>query len=151
MKKGKTSGVDEIPIELIVEGGEMVQEKILELFNELYRAGEIPDEWGKTIIVPIFKMKGDAGKCENYRGIALIPHVTKLYERIIEGRTRARVEPILGEEQHGYRKNRSVTDLIFGLRIVMEKSWDFNQSLYIAFIDLQKAFDSIPRERLWEC
>ena len=74
--------------------------------------------------------------------------VARRGERVLEGRIRALVEPVLGEEQHGYRKDRSVTDLIFGLRIVLEKAWEFDRDLYISFIDLQKAFDTIPRERL---
>ena len=43
--------------------------------------------------------------CDNYRGISLINHVTKLYERIIENRARALIEDRLGEEQFGYRKD----------------------------------------------
>ena len=59
------------------------------------------------------------------------------------------VEPKLGEEQYGYRKNRNTTDLLFALRITLEKVWEFNKSVHIAFIDLRKAFDSVPRKRLW--
>ncbi len=57
---------------------------------------------------------------------------------------------MLGQDDYGYRGNRSVTDLIFGFKMVVERSWEYNQSLYIAFIDLQKAFDSIPREKCME-
>lgn len=72
--------------------------------------------------------------------------MTKLYERIIENRIRSVIEPLLGEEQHRYTKDRSTTDLIFGMRQVVEKAWECNGRLYVAFIDLQKAFDSIePR------
>ena len=61
------------------------------------------------------------------------------------------MESLLWEEQHGYRSNRTVTNLTFGLGMVIEKAWEYNQSLYIAFIDLQKAFNSIPREEVWRC
>ncbi len=54
---------------------------------------------GKTMIIPIFKMKGDVGDCKNYRGICLMPDITKLYERILESRARALIELRLGEEQ----------------------------------------------------
>ena len=37
------------------------------------------------------------------------------------------------------------------MRHVIEKSWEYNRPLYIAFIDLEKAFDSIPRNWLWRC
>ncbi|XP_066964223.1 uncharacterized protein [Macrobrachium rosenbergii] len=94
---------------------------------------------------------GGSGKCENYRGITLICHAVKLYERILEKRARRIIEPQTGEEQHGYRKDRSTSDLIFTLRLVVEKSWEYNRSLYLAFIGLEKAFGSVPRNKLWRC
>ena len=61
------------------------------------------------------------------------------------------MKPLLGEEQHSYRTNKTVTDLTFGLQMVIEKAFEYNQSLYKAFINLQKAFDSIPHEEVWRC
>ena len=81
----------------------------------------------------------------------MINHITKVYERILEKRARNIIEGQLGEEQYGFRKNRSTIDLIFALRIIIEKSWEFNKAAYITFIDLQKAFDSVPREKVWKC
>ena len=151
MKSGKTAGCDGIVIELIKEGGELLKRKILKILNVIWTKGEIPEEWGKMLIIPIFKGKGDKSNCQNYRGISLINHITKLYERILEKRARSIIEEKLGKEQYGFRKNRGTTDLIFALRIVIEKSWEFNKAAYIAFIDLQKAFDSVPREKVWKC
>src|SRR5678816_1966505 len=105
--------------------------------------------WGRIIVLPIYKGKGDTGDCGNYRGIALLDHIAKVYERILERRLRGVIEIQLGEEQYGYGKGRSTSDLLFALRIVLEKSWEFNKTAYIAFLDLRKAFDSIPRARLW--
>ena len=52
-------------------------------------------------------------------------HLAKTHERVFERRQRMVVEPILGKEQYGYRKNRSTTDLLFALRITLEKVWEF--------------------------
>ena len=41
--------------------------------------------------------------------------------------------------------------MIFALRTIIEKSWEYNKTLHIAFIDLEKAFDSVPRYKLWKC
>src|ERR1700755_73602 len=100
-------------------------------------------------MVPIYKRKGDTGVCNNYRGVTFFDHLAKTYERVLERRLRMVIEPKLGEEQYGYRKNRSTTDLLFALRITLGKVWEFNKSVHIAFIDLRKAFDSVLRERLW--
>ncbi len=57
----------------------------------------------------------------------------------------------MNEVQHGYRRNRGTTDLVFGLKIVMERIWEFDKDLFILFIDLKKVFDSVPRRELWRC
>ena len=103
------------------------------------------------ITLSLYKGKGDSSKCNKYRGITLICHAAKLYERILEKRARHKIEPKLGEEQYGYRRNRSTLDLIFALRTIIEKSWEYNKTLHVAFIDLEKAFDSVPRYKLWKC
>ena len=51
-------------------------------------------------------------------------HTSQNYERILERRVRFVVEPLVGEEQHGYRTNRAVTDLM-----VIEKAWGY-KSIY---------------------
>lgn len=151
MKKGKSPGYDGMSIELIKEGGDLVKECLLDIINQSWLDSTAVEDWGKTIILPCYKNKGDSSKCENYRGISLLCHAAKLYEHILEKRARAIIEPKLGEEQYGYRKDRSTSDLIFALRMVIEKSWEFNKPLYVAFIDLEKAFDSVQRHLLWKC
>ena len=151
MKNGKSPGCDGIPIELFKEGGDLAKECLYHLVSDFWLDSEIAEDWGKMITLPLFKGKGDSSICSNYRGITLICHAAKLYERILEKRARCIIEPKLGEEQYGYRKNRSTSDLIFALRMITEKSWEFNRPLYVAFIDLEKAFDSVPRYKLWKC
>ena len=58
-------------------------------------------------------------------------------------------EITLPETQCGFRKNRSTCDMIFCARQLQEKCNEQNTDLYMAFIDLQKAFDTVNRELLW--
>ena len=46
------------------------------------------DEWRKSTLVPLYKNKGDIQDCSNYRGIKLISHTMKLWERVMEHRLR---------------------------------------------------------------
>ena len=146
MKNAKAPGPEKIPVELLDQPN--IKNLLLKIINRAWTLGKIPTEWGKSIICPIYK-KGDRNNCSNYRGISLMPHACKIYERILEKRARAKIEPKLQEWQHAYRKGRSTSDLIFAIRQLTEKSWEYNQDLYIAFIDLTKAFDSVPRQNLW--
>ena len=82
--------------------------------------------------------------------ISLMCHVAKLYESVLEARLRRATEDKLGPWQHGFRKGVGTCDMIFALRQLIEKHWEFNKPLYIALLDLQKAFDRIPRGNLWQ-
>ena len=47
-------------------------------------------------------------------------------------------------------KGVGTCDMMFALRQLIEKHWEFNKPLYIAFRDLEKEFDRIPRGNLWQ-
>lgn len=148
MKNGKAAGEDGIVAELLKEMGAEGIRQLLNLLNKCWREGVIPVEWSRSTICPIYK-KGDKTECGNYRGIALMSHTAKIYERILERRLRGVVEHKLGEWQHGFRPGRSTVDLVFALKMISEKNWEFNRKTYAAFVDMEKAFDRVPRELLW--
>ena len=64
-------------------------------------------------------------------------------------RVKKGVDNIFRKEQAGFRENRSTIDQIFTLRNILEQVNEWNATLYTHFIDFEKAFDSIHRERLW--
>ena len=148
-KSGKAPGCDIIPNEVYKAGEHEMVRRLTAIFNQAYREGCVPTEWGQAEICPIYKQKGDYLRCENYRGVSLMSHACKLYESVLECRLRNIVEERLGPWQHGFRKGVGTTDMIWALRLVIEKHWEYNQPLFIAFLDLEKAFDRVPREKLW--
>lgn len=82
--------------------------------------------------------------CSNYRGIKLLSHTMKLWERVIERRLRR--ETRVSENQFGFMPGRSSIEAIHLLRSLMEKYRERQRDLRMAFLDLEKAYDSVPRE-----
>jgi hypothetical protein len=64
-------------------------------------------------------------------------------------RMKVHVDGSLREEQAGFRNGRSCADQIATLRIIIEQSIEFQTSLYLNFVDFEKAFDSIDHQVLW--
>ncbi|GJS91806.1 retrovirus-related pol polyprotein LINE-1, partial [Tanacetum coccineum] len=112
------------------------------------QSAKMPDEWRLSEVIPIYKNKGDAQSCSNYRGIKLLSHAMKLWERVIERRLRR--ETRVSENQFGFMPRRSTTEAIHLLRSLIEKYRERQRDLHIAFLDLEKAYDSVPRELVWK-
>ena len=82
MKKGKAVWPDELPVEVWKCIGKMGIKFLTRLFNRLLMDERMPEEWRKSVLIPIYKNKGDAQCCGNYRGIKLMSHTMKIWERI---------------------------------------------------------------------
>ena len=149
MKKGKAQRPDDIPVEAWIALGNKDVELLVNFFNRLLQGKNMPDEWRRSVLVHLYKGKGDIKECENYRGIKLMSHSMKLWERVIEARIRKKVT--IAEQQFGFMPGRIITDAIFCLRMLLEKWTERQKALHCAFIDLEKACDRVPREELWKC
>ena len=149
MKNGKAVGPDDIPVEAWKCLGELAIAFLTKLFNGILESESMPSEWRRSVLVPIFKNKGDVMNCGNYRSIKLLSHSMKLWERVIEARLRQEVE--ICEQQYGFMPGKSTTDPMFALRLLMEKYREGQKKLHCVFVDLEKAYGRVPREELWYC
>ena len=149
LKKDRSPGIDNITSEMIQASGEEGVKIFTNLINKIHELEECPEDWGKAIIVPIHK-KSDKSVCNNYRGISLLSIPGKVFTKTLQNRMRKYVEAILGEEQAGFRSNRSTIDQIFTIRQISEKYIEQNKTVYNNFIDFKQAFDSVSQKTLWQ-
>ncbi|KAF3699103.1 hypothetical protein EXN66_Car014790 [Channa argus] len=91
MKSGKAVGPDDIPVEVWKCLGEVAVGFLTSLFNKILDSEKMPEDWRRSVLVPIFKNKGDVQSCGNYRGIKLMSQTMKLWERVVEGKLRPEV------------------------------------------------------------
>ncbi|XP_076452167.1 uncharacterized protein LOC143287768 [Babylonia areolata] len=149
LRNGKAAGPDDIPAEALKADLETTVEMLYPLFEKIWEEEEVPADWKEGYLIKLPK-KGDLSNCANYRGITLLSVPGKVFNRILLERMKSAVNPLLRDQQAGFRQNRSCIDQIATLRIIVEQSLEWNSSLYISFIDYEKAFDSIDRETLWK-
>ena len=137
MKNNKATGPDVIPVEARrALGGEGV-DLLWDLMIKIEEQEHMPDEWRESVLVPIYKEKGDVQQCQNYRGIKLLSHTMKIWERIVNERVRGEVE--MAEEQFGFIPGRGTTNVIFILRQMAEMYRENGRNLHMVCIDLEKA------------
>ena len=148
-RNGKAAGPDDIPGEAMKGDINTSTEILYGLFEKIWEEEVIPEEWKEGHLIKIQK-KGDLSNCANYRGITLLSVPGKVFNRVILERLKEEVDKELRDHQAGFRKERSCTDQIATLRIIIEQSIEWNSSLYVCFVDYEKAFDSLDRETLWK-
>ena len=149
LKNGKAAGCDNIPPEAIKAGGETSEEVLVDLCKRIWSEEKVPEEWKKGLLIKLPK-KGDLSYCKNWRGVMLLKMASKVFYRVILERIKIALDEKLREKQAGFRAGRSCSDHIATLQIIVEQSIEWQSSLYINFIDFEKAFDSISREVLWK-
>ena len=74
----------------------------------------------------------------------------KIFEQIIAKKIKQKIESTLNDAQNGFRKGRSIQDNIFIIKQIIEKAQKEKKQIYLGFIDLEKAFDRVPRKKIWE-
>jgi len=146
-KSGKAAGPSGIVVEMLKASGEAGKLWVTDVCNKVVMEGCIPEDWRRSWMVNVYKGKGDALECGSYRGIKLLDQVMKVLERVIEVRVRNKVK--VDGMQFGFSSGRGTTDAIFIVRQVQERFLVKGKELWMAFVDLEKAFDRVPRDVVW--
>jgi hypothetical protein len=144
MKKGKAAGPSGLVSEMLKAADTWGIQWLTDLCNAIVKEGKIPNDWKHSLLIPVYKKKGDPLECGSYRAIKLLEQAMKVIERVFEARIRRQVN--VNNMQFGFMPGRGTTDAIFVVRQMQEKHCAKRKKLYYAFVDLEKAFDRVPRE-----
>ena len=125
---------------------------LAQIFNACARLECLPQAWALGAITPLFKPGGNPNDCNSYRGITVGTLLAKLFAAIINSRVTSYVENgnLRATGQAGFRKGHRTSDQLFILRTLIEQQRMAGTPLYVCFVDFQKAYDTVPREQLWE-
>ena len=109
-RSGRAAGICQIPAELLQKGGDLLHRELTTVFKNVWTSGEIPSDWKRSIIVPIYKGKGDPKDCGNYRGISLLSVAGKTFARILLDQIRPHLLQHQRPEQSGFTSKKSTID-----------------------------------------
>lgn len=154
---GKTGGDDGIISDMIEFDPEALAPVVARLASLALEHGTVPSIWKRGVICPIPKPTNDLNAASNYRGITLLSLLGKWVDKILTWRIQNWIADNnkLSDNQAGFRKAHSTTDFQYVLREVIDNASlrsspkAASKPLYIAFIDIKKAFDTVWFNGLW--
>jgi hypothetical protein len=136
----KAPGADGVPAELLKYCSPQGRELLLCLCNLIQDRECIPHGWREVTLVSVPK-SGDLTKCSNFRGITLLPTVTKLFTHLLLQRVRPHVQ--LNDHQYGFRRGRGTADALFALDATVRPRVQQGELACLAFLDWSKAYDRV--------
>ena len=149
LSTGKAPGADAIPAEVHKHGGDTLLHKLTYLFCRMWDEEVIPQKRKDASIIHLHN-KGNRQLCDNYRGISLLAIAGNILARVMINRLIVHLEHgLLPKSQCGFRGGRGTVDMIFAARQLQEKCQEQYDDLFITFIDLTKAFDTVCRDGIW--
>ena len=146
MKNRKAAGTSGVVAEMLKDAPDISCKIIADLMNTIIREGKVPADWSDNIIVSLFKGKRDALDRNSYRGLKLTDHVLKVIERVVENIIRETIN--FDDMQFGFFPGRGTTDAFFILWQLQEKYLAKHRKVYMASVNLENAFDRVPRKVL---
>ena len=147
--KSGSSGYDGVSTKVIKFCIDPLTAPLTYLTNLILRTGIFPDQLKIAKVTPLPK-NGSPINPDNFRPISVLTGISKVVERVISVRLTSYLEEnnLLSEAQHGSRKARSTDTALHSFLKPIYSALDSKQCTIATFLDLKKAFDSIPHDSL---
>lgn len=141
--KTKTSvGSDQIPIYIYKGCIEYLMKPLKIIFNKIIQTSEYPTLWKKVKLFPVYK-GGDKKQITNYRPIALIQCISKIFENIIYIKIFQHTKNYISDVQHGFFPGRSTVSNLAVFSENVALALDSKQQMDVVYTDFAKAFDRV--------
>ena len=149
MKTDSSPGPDGIPTVFLQKCKETVAPLLAEAMKQIMDTGNLPAEWRKAYVTPIFK-KGSKYEPSNYRPISLTCNPCKCMEKIIAQEITSFLldQLVIPPTQHGFLPKRSTVSNLLSCLNEWTKAHDNNEPVDTIYLDYEKAFDKVPHNRL---
>ena len=146
----RASGLDQLSNEMLKSFGHLYPEFLSSFFTKLFFENKFPKLWTTGLITPMFR-KGPKSSVSNYRGIMVLSCLGKLFKILNERLLKYFIQKkILAKEQIGFLRGNRTSDNLIILHSLVQEKFKSGKNLFACFVDFEKAFDKIPRNRLIE-
>ncbi|CAM5165610.1 unnamed protein product, partial [Eretmochelys imbricata] len=145
----KSMGPDALHPRVLKELAAVIAEPLAIIFENSWRLGEVPDNWKKANVVPIFK-KGKKEDPGNYRPVSLTSVPGKIMEQVLKESILKHLEErkVIRNSQHGFTKGRSCLTNLIAFCDEITGSMDEGKAVDVLFLDFSKAFDTVSHSIL---
>lgn len=147
LKTNSLNSPDGVPAIVLKHCAESLLEPLSAIFNNSLQSASFPDAWKVSSITPIHKA-GPRRSIENYRGIAILSSMGKLFESLVYTKIADTVFDRLTPLQHGFVKKRSIATNLLHFTDYAIKTIESGCQLDVLYVDFSKAFDRIPHDIL---
>ena len=142
MKTGRGPDTYGITLEMVKLGSPMLHTVLLDMFNDMLLRGYLDPSWHNTIFQMLPK-SGDLKDPSNWRPIAILPVIYKIFSKMVCNRLRGILNEYQPDDQYAFRPNRNINDVFIILESMIGKSIEYDTPLWLVSLDLRKAFDKV--------
>ncbi|CAM4560229.1 unnamed protein product [Lepidochelys kempii] len=145
----KSMGPYELHLRALKELVDVIAEPLAVIFENTWRSGEVPNDWKKANVVPIFK-KGKKEDPGNYRPVSLTSVPGKIMEQVLKESIVKHLEErkVIRNSQHGFTKGKSCLTNLIAFYDEITGSVDEGKAVDVLFLDFRKAFDTVSHSIL---
>ncbi|XP_055615435.1 uncharacterized protein LOC129761723 [Toxorhynchites rutilus septentrionalis] len=145
LKASSNCGPDGIPSIILKRCSASLSLPLSTLFNNSIQSGIFPKAWKQSFVFPVYK-KGCKRNVKNYRGIACLCAMSKLFEAILLDFMHHACKNYIAEEQHGFVPKRSTSTNLLLYTSFISKTLESRSQVDAIYTDFSAAFDKINHQ-----